>query len=389
MYLTRALEPTLARYLSGFPVVGIAGPRQSGKSTMLLHTLGKKFEYVTFDDFSALQLFQDDPERFLQLHPAPVIFDEIHRAPDLFVNLKLLVDKDRRSKGRFVLTGSSQFAVMKHVSESLAGRIGLLTLFPFQRSETPAACRSEAIWKGTYPELIVEEYAHREEWYSSYLDTYLTRDVRDMGGVGDLRDFRRCLVLLAGRTGQLLNISELARDLGVAVNTVKRWISVMESSFVVYLLKPAFKNIGKRLVKSPKVYFIDPGMVSFLTGIYTEALFENGPLAGPLFENYIVTEILKREMHSGRRPELSFVRTSNGVEVDVVIDRGASREFIEIKNTSTFRPDLLTGLRSLKGKADKGLLLYRGESREYDEGLRVLNFSDYLLGEDGMDPLVP
>ena len=383
MYLTRALEPTLARYLSSFPVVGIAGPRQSGKSTMLVQTLGKKYEYVTFDDFAALQLFQDDPERFLRLHPAPVIFDEIHRAPDLFVNLKLLVDKDRRSKGRFILTGSSQFAVMKHVSESLAGRIGLLTLFPFQRSETPAACRNEAIWKGTYPELIVEEYAHREEWYSSYLDTYLTRDVRDMGGVGDLRDFRRCLVLLAGRTGQLLNISELARDLGVAVNTVKRWISVMESSFVVYLLKPLFKNIGKRLVKSPKVYFIDPGMVSFLTGIHTESMFEDGPLAGPLFENYVVSELLKRETHNGRRPELSFVRTSNGVEVDVVIDRGASREFIEIKNTSTFRPDLLKGLRSLKGKADKGLLLYRGKSMDYDEGLRVLNFSDYLLGDDG------
>ena len=376
------LESTLATYLASFPVVGIAGPRQSGKSTMVLHALHKDYEYITFDDFNHLQTFQDDPERFMQLHPGPVIFDEVHRVPDLFIRLKRLVDKERRVKGRFVLTGSSQFAVMKHVSESLAGRIGLLTLLPFQRSETPVSARQGVIWRGTYPELIVEQYAHREEWYSSYLDTYLTRDVRDLGGVGDLRDFRRCLVLLAGRTGQLLNISEIGRDLGVAVNTVKRWISVMESSFIVYLLKPWYKNIDKRLVKSPKVYFVDPGLAAFLTGIQTDKLFEQGPLAGPLFENYVVSEVLKRELHSGRRPELSFIRTSNGVEVDLVIDRGTSHEFIEIKNSATFRPDLLKGLRSLKGKADKGVLLYRGEGLTYDKDLEVVNFSEYLVNSD-------
>ena len=349
---------------------------------MVLHALHKDYEYITFDDFNHLQTFQDDPERFMQLHPGPVIFDEVHRVPDLFIRLKRLVDKERRVKGRFVLTGSSQFAVMKHVSESLAGRIGLLTLLPFQRSETPVSARQGVIWRGTYPELIVEQYAHREEWYSSYLDTYLTRDVRDLGGVGDLRDFRRCLVLLAGRTGQLLNISEIGRDLGVAVNTVKRWISVMESSFIVYLLKPWYKNIDKRLVKSPKVYFVDPGLAAFLTGIQTDKLFEQGPLAGPLFENYVVSEVLKRELHSGRRPELSFIRTSNGVEVDLVIDRGTSHEFIEIKNSATFRPDLLKGLRSLKGKADKGVLLYRGEGLTYDKDLEVVNFSEYLVNSD-------
>jgi predicted AAA+ superfamily ATPase len=382
VYLPRALEPTVANYLASFPVVGIAGPRQSGKSTMVLHALGGKYEYITFDDFNHLQAFQDDPERFMRLHAGPVIFDEVHRVPELFIRIKRLVDRERRLKGRFVLTGSSQFAVMKHVSESLAGRIGLLTLLPFQRSETPASCWHDAIWRGTYPELIVERYAHREEWYSSYLETYLTRDVRDLGGVGDLRDFRRCLVVLAGRAGQLLNISEIARDLGVAVNTVKRWISVMESSFIVYLLKPWYKNMDKRLVKSPKVYFVDPGLAAFLTGIQTETLFERGPLAGPLFENYVISEVLKRELHSGRRPELSFIRTSNGVEVDLVIDRGMSHEFIEIKNSATFRPDLLKGLHSLKGKADKGILVYRGEGLQYDEDLAVVNFSEYLVGPD-------
>jgi len=379
MYLPRALEGTLANYLASFPVVGIAGPRQSGKSTMVLHSLAGRFEYVTFDDFANLQIFQDDPERFMRLHPGPVIFDEIQRVPDLFVRLKALVDKERRLKGRFVLTGSSQFALMKHVSESLAGRIGLLTLLPFQRSETPTSCRQDAIWKGTYPELIVEQYAHREEWYSSYLDTYLSRDVRDLGGVGDLRDFRRCLVLLAGRTGQLLNISEIARDLGVAVNTVKRWISVMESSFIVYLLKPWYKNMGKRLVKSPKVYFVDPGLAAFLTGIQSKTLFENGPLAGHLFENYVISEVLKRETHQGLRPELSFVRTSNGVEVDLVVDRGVSREYVEIKNSATFRPEMLKGLRSLKGESDRGVLLYRGKKLMYDKDLDIVNYSEYLL----------
>ncbi len=379
MYLSRALESTLSRYLARFPVVGVAGPRQSGKSTMLLRTLGKTHEYVTFDDFAALRSFQDDPERFLELHPGPVIFDEVQRVPELFIHLKLRVDRERRVKGRYILTGSSQFAVMKHVSESLAGRIGLLTLLPFQRSEIPVSRRRATIWKGTYPELIVEGYGHREEWYSSYLDTYLTRDVRELGGVGDLRDFRRCMVLLAGRIGQLLNISDLARDLGVAVNTVKRWISVMEASYVVYLLKPWFKNIGKRLVKSPKVYFIDPGLPAFLTGIQTEEMFEDGPLAGPIFENYIVSEVLKRELHSGRRAELSFLRTSNGVEIDLVIDRGVSRQFIEIKNTATYRPELLKGLRALKGAEDEGILLYRGQALPSDKHTRAMNFSEYLL----------
>jgi predicted AAA+ superfamily ATPase len=163
------------------------------------------------------------------------------------------------------------------------------------------------------------------------------------------------------------------------VNTVKRWISVLESSFIVYLLKPLFRNVGKRLVKSPKVYFVDPGMVSFLTGIHTERLFEDGPLAGSLFENYVVSEVIKRETHKGLRPELSFVRTSNGVEVDLVIDRGTSREFIEVKNTATFRPDLLKSLRALKGAADKGFLLYRGKDLEVDATLQAMNFSNYLL----------
>lgn len=380
-YIHRVIEKKVTKYLSAFPVVAITGPRQSGKSTMLQEMLDMTYEYVTFDDERMVHTFHDDPERFLRTHNAHVIFDEVQKVPELFNYLKIHVDRDRQNYGKFVVTGSSQFQFMKGVSESLAGRIGLLSLLPFQFSEIPAHLREESVFRGGYPEMVVGEYRFSDEWYASYIDTYITRDVRLLSNIGDVRDFRRCIQLLSGRVAQLLNMSELAREIGVSVPTVKRWISILEASYIVFLLSPYYKNLGKRIVKSPKLYFYDTGLVSYLTGIANTELFEKGPMAGPLFENYIVSEIRKRELHSGTGSTLYFYRTSSGVEIDVVIDRRVSREYVEIKSSESFKPQMMHPIEKTMKKSETGVLVYRGETLKYDDAMSVVNYREYLAVE--------
>ena len=283
-YYHRAIENTVREYLRLFPVVGLTGPRQSGKSTLLRKLLSAKYRYVSFDDLNVVDRFHTDPERFMEVNSDKVIFDEVQRVPEIFHYVKLIVDNNRDDYGKFIMTGSSQFAFMKRVSESLAGRIGLLTLLPFQFSEMPAGLRDQSLYQGGYPELVGRKYRGAYNWYSSYLDTYLTRDVRDISEIGDIRDFRRFIQMLATRVAQLLNMSEIARAIGVSVPTIKKWVSVLEASYIVFLLPPFHKNLGKRLIKSPKAYFYDTGLVSYLTGIRTKQLFEKGLMYGALFK---------------------------------------------------------------------------------------------------------
>jgi predicted AAA+ superfamily ATPase len=377
-YIPRAAERTLKRFLRTFPVVGLTGPRQSGKSTMLKKLLGQKYRYVTFDDLNNVARFHDDPEQFMEVFADKVIFDEVQRVPELFSYVKLRVDNDRSKYGKFVMTGSSQFAFLKRVSESLAGRIGLLTLLPFQRSEIPQHLREQSLYEGGYPELVTRKYRESFVWYTSYLDTYLTKDVRDLREIGDIRDFRRFVQLLAARVAQILNMSEIARDLGVTVATVKKWISVLEASYVVFLLPPYYNNLGKRVVKSPKVYFVDTGLVSYLTGIRTKELYEQGPLHGALFENYVISEIYKRELHARSNAELFYFRESNGHEIDLIIDRKTDQQFIEIKSSYTYRPDMTRSLKTLKKKDAQGILLYRGKTLESTRDLQIQNYTSFL-----------
>jgi predicted AAA+ superfamily ATPase len=290
------------------------------------------------------------------------------------------VDNNRHDYGRFIMTGSSQFAFMKRVSESLAGRIGLLTLLPFQCSEIPARLRDQSLYLGGYPELAGRNYRGAYEWYSSYLDTYLTRDVRDISEIGDIRDFRRFIQMLAARVAQLLNMSEIARDLGVSVPTIKKWISVLDASYIAFLLPPFHKNLGKRLIKSPKVYFYDTGLVSYLTGIRTKQLFEKGPMYGALFENYVVSEVFKQLTHSRTDAELFFFRESNGNEIDLIIDRKSSRDHIEIKSGHTFRPEMARLLLQFAKDAKHSLVLYRGNDITLGGGVSAVNFKTYLEG---------
>ena len=377
-YIPRVIERNIVRYLKEFPVDGLAGPRQSGKSTTLKKLLGEKYRYVSFDDLNMVDRFHSDPERFMSVYSNKVIFDEVQRVPDLFHSLKLAVDNDRNNYGKFVVTGSSQFALLKHVSESLAGRIGLLTLLPFQFSEIPERLRVVSLFQGAYPERVQRKYYGSFDWYSSYLDTYLTRDVRDVREIGNIRDFRRFIQILAARVSQILNMSDIARDIGVSVPTIKKWISVLEASYIVFLLPPYYVNLGKRIIKSPKIYFYDTGIVSYLTGIRTKELFEKGPLYGNLFENYVVSEIYKRELHNRTGAELYYLRTSNGIEVDLIIDQKPKRRYIEIKASHTYRHEMTRSLLQTKNKGEEAFLLYRGKPVESTPDLKIINYISYL-----------
>lgn len=377
-YIQRVLEGTVGGYLEGFPVIGLTGPRQSGKSTMIAHLLGDRYEYLSLDDHEVVMSFRADPKKFMRLHDRNVVFDEVQNVPELFKYIKLVVDKERNINGRFVVTGSSQFAVMKRITESLAGRIGLLTLLPFQFSEMPASARQESLFRGSYPQLVTQEYKFFNDWYSAYINTYLNRDVRDLLNVGDMRDFRRCLQLLAARTAQILNMSELARDLAISVSTVRRWISVLEASYIIFLLPPYFSNLSKRIIKAPKVFFYDTGLVSYLTGIDSKETYEKGPMYGNLFENYVVSEIVKRETHAKTHTDFYYYRTSHGVEVDLIVDHRSWKELIEVKSSETFRPQMTSSIEKLMKKGDKGYLLYKGSTLRYTDDVAILNYKEHL-----------
>ena len=376
-YIKRIIEPKIIEYTKIFPVVGLTGPRQSGKSTTLLK-LFKNYTYVTFDDYKIINYFSNDPEGFLEQYNNKVIFDEVQKAPEIFNYIKIAVDNDRNNYGKFILTGSSQFTFMKKISESLAGRIGLLSMLPFQFLEIPKTLKEESIFKGSYPELVLKKYHNSDDWYSSYINTYIEKDLRHLINVGDLRDFRRLVELIAANATQTLNMSHLSLDLGVSVQTIKRWISVLEESYIIFLLPAYYKNYGKRIVKSPKLYFFDTGLISYLTGIENKRLFENGPMAGSIFENYIVSEIYKREIAQKTHSKLFYLRTSNQEEIDLIIDRKLKKEMFEIKFSKSFKIKMVQTIDKFLEKNDKGYLLFRGKEFKYKPNIRICNYIDFL-----------
>ncbi len=376
-YQHRVIESKLQEYLSFFAVLGLTGPRQSGKSTLLLENL-PQYRYVNFDDLRFVEAFYDDPEKFMRLYNDKVIFDEVQRVPELFRYIKIAVDQDRQNCGKFVLTGSGQFALMQNILESLAGRIGLLSLLPYQFIEIPEAFRKESIFRGCYPELVGKHYQLSADWFASYMDTYLNKDVRILANIGDLRDFSRFIHLLAANIAQALNLSRYASDLGVDVKTLKKWLSVLEASYILFLLPPYYNNFGKRIVKAPKVYFYDTGLVSYLVGISEYQHYEKGPMAGSLFENYIISEIYKRELHQKSNSELFYYRTTNGVEVDLIIDRKQYREFIEIKHSETYSTRMKSAISELANTPDQAVLIYQGETLNLDLKVRIVNYQEFL-----------
>jgi len=328
-YVHREIEGAIKRLAVQFPCLALTGPRQSGKSTLLKKVFGKTHRIVSFDDPLTRQKALSDPKLFLESVGEPAIFDEIQYVPELLSYLKILIDKERTKRNRFIVTGSQQFNLIKNLGETLAGRIGILSLLPFSKKENSSIktfkstkeAFSHACLRGSFPEISLFSKIDFETWYGSYLQTYLERDVRAIYDLGNLREFQKFLQLLAIRCAQLLNLSDLSKELGISVNTIKKWISILEASQIVYLLSPYYRNLGKRVTKTPKIYFLDCGLVCYLTGVRDQKHLFNGPLAGPLFENYVIQETIKAVYNRAKRPNIFYVRTHNKVEIDLIIEK--------------------------------------------------------------------
>lgn len=388
-YIHRAMESKLRQAAHEFPAIVLTGPRQSGKTTLLKHLFGKSSNYVSLElpDVQASAL--SDPRGFLAMYPPPVIFDEIQNAPGLLPYVKEMIDERRSEHGLFFLTGSQNLLMHERVTESLAGRAAILRLLPLSRREIDGYPHNPLYWeilslkarrrrkaesgdwwkmflRGNFPELWVDPARDTSLWHSSYIQTYLERDVRGLRQIGDLSQFQSFLRTLAARSGQLLNLSDISRDLGIAVNTAKQWLSVLEATFQIIVLRPWHANLGKRLVKSPKVYFTDTGTLCYLVGLKNPEHAAAGPLGGAIFETAVLMEIYKTILNRGDEPHLYFWRTSSGEEVDIVVEQEGQLVPIEVKLSSTPRPTMARNLElfqeDYQDLAQTGYLVHPGEA---------------------------
>lgn len=378
--IVREIQDELFRCAKEYPAVTILGPRQSGKTTLAKMTF-PELGYCSLEEPDVRLNATEDPRGLLAGFPHGVILDEIQRVPQVLSYLQGIIDREQKP-GRFVLTGSHQPEVHQAISQSLAGRTAVLELLPFALSEIgqynrPQLTTYELILQGFYPRL--HEYRLRPgRFYSSYLATYIERDIRALVNLKDLTRFNEFLRLLAGRVGQLINHTSLANDTGVSSTTVKNWISVLKASFILFELPPWFRNIRKRLVKSPKLYFTDVGLAAWLLGLETAQQVQRDPLRGALYENLLVIETYKRMLNQGIQPQLHFYRDSHGNEVDLLISRGRQFAAVEIKSAQTFQPEFISGIeqfRSLLSEEEtvQGLLWYDGEQQTEYKGMTVCN----------------
>lgn len=366
MIIERAITPTLRNFRQWFPIVYVGGPRQSGKTTLLRNLL-PNLPYANLEDADARLRAEEDPRRFLNSFPESVILDEAQRVPHLFNYLQGLVDADKNKK--FILSGSQNFLMMESITQSLAGRVGILNLLPLSIAEIatqqPPASLESFAWQGGYPAIFREDPIPAEIFFDSYIQTYIERDVRMLKHIGDLSQFGKFMRLCAGRVGQPLNLSTLATDTGVAPNTIKAWISVLEASYLVFKLPPYFENFSKRLIKSPKLYFFDTGLLCNLLGIDSPAQLEMHHYFGNIVENAIIVELFKKRVNAGKRPKFWFWQDQSGNEIDLIIEENGVLSAIEIKSSQTYNSRLLTGLKLWQkltgGATENNFLVYAGD----------------------------
>jgi predicted AAA+ superfamily ATPase len=371
-YFSRTLESQVKKISKQFPVLLITGPRQVGKTTLLQHISESHRTYVTLDDVNLAQLANEEPDLFLERFPPPILIDEIQYAPNLLRSIKIYVDQKKQS-GSFWLTGSQQFQLMREVSESLAGRVGVVNLLglslkeqqhqpniakPFlptafllnQRRDSLKLTLNklyDIIWQGSFPKMHTGKI-DRDIFFSSYVQTYLQRDVRDLSQVGDVHVFLKFLRAVAARTGQLLNYTDMARDSGITPTTAKNWLSILEASSIIYLLEPYHNNITSRLVKAPKLYFLDTGLCAYLTEWSNPKTLEAGAMSGAILETFIFTEILKSYWHNGKRAPLYYYRDKDKKEIDLLIIQDEIIHPLEFKKSAKIDKRIVDGFQVLK-----------------------------------------
>jgi uncharacterized protein len=359
--ITRTLADAINETSNSFKVLLLTGPRQVGKTSLLQEVQKSSRSYVTLDDLGMRMAAQQDPASFLDRLKLPVLIDEVQYAPDLFSYIKMVVDREKQN-GMFWLTGSQQFEMMKNVTESLAGRVAILNLQgislaeeqnradspPFLPTPDLLKSRSQAkpltlpeayhiIWRGSYPDVVMQDGKNWERFYSSYISTYIQRDVREYLNINDTAAFHKFMQIAAARTGQLVNYADMARDVGISEVTIKTWLNVLHASGIVYMLQPYFNNRTKRLVKTPKLYFMDTGLCAYLTGWLNADVLERGAMSGAMLETWVVSEIIKSYLHHGRTPRIYFYRDKDKREVDVIIEENGTLYPIEIKKTASIQ----------------------------------------------------
>ena len=375
---------TLLRLARGFPVLALTGPRQSGKTTLARNAFAD-LPYVNLEDLDTREFALSDPRRFLAQHGQGAILDEVQRAPALLSYLLGLADAAPRM-GRWVLTGSQQFGLLDGISQSLAGRVGMLTLLPLAQAELasggqPASTLEDCLWRGSYPALHA---SHRQpepsHWFAAYVATYIERDVRQLLNIANLMTFQRFLAMCAARSGQLLNLNSLASDCGISQPTARQWLTVLQASHIVTLLQPYHRNFGKRLVKTPKLYFLDTGLLCHLLRIATPADLQVHAARGAVFETWAVAETLKHRFNQGLPADLYFWRDNHGLEVDLVFEHQGWLHSVECKSGATYGDDWLMParrwLQAVGPQAAAPVLLYGGNQSHERRDHRVLSWRD-------------
>ncbi|MEJ5284859.1 MAG: ATP-binding protein [Brevinematales bacterium] len=377
--IDRKTEILLKKYLTQYPVITITGPRQSGKTTLCKAILSD-WHYINMEDIPTRERVKAEPKEFLKEYPEGLIIDEFQRFPEITSYIQVIVD-EKAKNGLFVLTGSQNFSSMEYISQSLAGRTAIINLLPFSIEEIKPLIDNkplnEIILRGFYPKIYNEDI-NWTEYYSFYVNTYIERDVRNLVNIKDLLRFEKFLALCAGRSGQELNISSIATDVGVSSNTIRDWLSVLETCFIIKLIKPYFNNFNKRVVKSPKLYFIDTGLLSYLLDIQNSTQLMNHPLRGAIFETLIFSEIEKFFKNNLPTKQIYFYRENNGCEVDFLIQNGDKLIAIEAKSTEIITDEILKNLNKIKTFApvEKSILIYSGEYSYNYKNTRIVSYKE-------------